>query len=322
MGLTRHKIDRKAFKVTASIDWLEVALTTTRQTQFQHIQAELEKISGIKFWVKPLDKGEHDGTIATVFSIRFQSQLANSCGLIQDWFTTLSETYPFAGTPTIAAIEIACDFMHKTHSESDTLAMAHRLQTSLFAHGTKHRQFDPSIASNRFLDHFGCRINPDLNFRIGNKSDDISWHVYLKRTDTAPGEEKPSLLPQNQWRARVEFTLRGDAIKEYGFGALEDLPDFRFNKLACLLRFRRPVDPEKLAAGDKFKLTAIQVNRKIHDATPERGIHSFANIGRRDKYRNKLRIESRHLEPDHELQNAVRGALKRLNPMRKKMGQI
>lgn len=210
--------------------------------------------------------------------------------------------YPFVALPKITAIEVACDFQHKAGSIPETLAMTHRLQSSLFADGTKHRQFDPATGKNRYLDHLGDRLDPNLNFRIGNKVDPLSWQCYFKRVD------KQQPLSEDQWRARVEVTLQGAAPQENGLNLLSDLEHFRFDKLAGLFRFRDPKAPEQMAGGDLFKLTAIKINRELHDATPERGIHIFHTVGRRDKFR-KVRAESSHLQADDELRNAVKDAL-------------
>lgn len=304
MNKTETGVSRQSFKVTACIDWLDVVIETSRPSQHQHVQEVLREITGAKLWVETLDK--QAGNVGTAFRLRFHDVLANDHQKLQQALEALSTRYPFAAAPSITAVEVACDFRHKTGSIPETLAMIHRLQSSLFADGTKHRQFDPITARNRYLDHFGDRLDPNLNFRIGNKEDPFSWQIYLKSTDN----NKQS-IPEAQWRARVEVTLQGSALHEYGLNLLSNLQNFSFDKLAGLFRFRRPVAPEKQADGDRFKLTAIKINRKLHDATPERGVHSFDKVGRRDKWR-KTRAESRHLEADSELQGAVKGALRRL----------
>lgn len=296
-------VSRQSFKVTACIDWLDVVIETSRPSQHQHVQKVLIEITGAKLWVETLYK--QVGNVGTAFRLRFHDVLANDHRKLLQTLGQLSTRYPFAVAPSITAIEVACDFRHKTASISETLAMTHRLQSSLFANGTKHRQFDPATRENRYLDRHGDRLDPNLNFRIGNKEDPFAWQVYYKQTDI----QQP--LPKDQWRARVEVTLQGSALHEYGINLLSDLQHFHFDKLAGLFRFRRPVVPETQADGDCFKLTAIKINRKLHDATPERGTHSFDKIGRRDKWR-KTRAESRHLEADSELQGAVKGALRRL----------
>lgn len=296
-------VSRKPFKVTACIDWLDVVVETSRPTQHHHLQEALREITGTTLWVKALHK--QAGNVGTVFRVRFHDVLANDYTKLNHTMDELSLRYPFVALPKITAVEVACDFRHKSGSIPETLAMTHRLQSSLFADGTKHRQFDPATWENRFLDRHGDRLDPNLNFRIGNKEDPFAWQVYYKQTDN----QKP--LPKDQWRARVEVTLQGSALHEYGLKLLSDLHHFHFDKVAGLFRFRRPIAPEKQADGDRFKLTAIKINRKLHDATPERGMHSFDKIGRRDKWR-KTRAESRHLEADSELQGAVKGALRRL----------
>jgi hypothetical protein len=300
---TESGVSRQSFKVTACIDWLDVVIETSRPSQHQHVQEVLREITGAKFWVETLDK--QAGNVGTAFRLRFHDVLANDHQKLQQALEELSNRYPFAAAPSITAVEVACDFRHKTGSIPETLAMTHRLQSSLFANGAKHRQFDPATWENRYLDHHGDRLDPNLNFRIGNREDPFAWQVYYKQTDN----QQP--LPKDQWRARVEVTLQGSALHEYGINLLSDLQHFHFDKLAGLFRFRRPVAPEKQADGDRFKLSAIKLNRKLHDATPERGMHSFDKVGRRDKWR-KMRVESRHIEADSELQGAVKGALRRL----------
>ncbi|MFJ4395885.1 hypothetical protein [Pseudomonas sp. NPDC089396] len=299
-------VSRKPFKVTACIDWLDVTIKTSRPTQHHHLQETLRTsgtgTAGTKLWVETLDK--QAGSVGTGFRIRFHDvdDYANLANALDE----LSARYPFVEQPKITAIEVACDFRHKAGSIPETLAMTHRLQSSLYADGTKHRQFDPAIEQNRYLDHHGDRLDPNLNFRIGNRGDPLSWQCYFKRTDNQKA------LPEHQWRARVEVTLQGPAPQSYGLYLLSDVQHFRFDKLAGLFRFRRPRAPAEMAGADLFRLTAIKINRQLHDATSERGIHSFDAIGRRDKSR-KIRAESSHLEADDELRNAVRGALRRLS---------
>lgn len=45
--------DRKSFKVSAGIDWLDLKISFSRLTQHRYVQDELLKITGLKLWVKP-----------------------------------------------------------------------------------------------------------------------------------------------------------------------------------------------------------------------------------------------------------------------------
>ncbi|MDP2882484.1 MAG: hypothetical protein Q8N89_12970 [Azonexus sp.] len=334
MDYSAYPVSRKAFKATACIDRLYVEICTSRHTQFQWIQDWLEAETGIVHFVEPIDKQEDKGNIATTFRIWFHDDLANDAKELQCIFLDLAMTYPLVTAPRIVAIEVACDFRHKQQSVKELLAFNHRVQSSffvgdkvggvavgkLFSRGLKHRQFDPALIDtptkgNRYLDLAGNRINPEFNLRVGNKDDDLSWQIYFKQHDRIKvvGDEQPK-LDKEDWRVRIETTIQGKALTTLGLVTLDDLRRFRFDKLAHLFRFRRPVAPESLAtAGDwyKFEVTNINLIRKLNDATPARGMHSFDCIGRHTKNR-KWRAESRHIEPDDELQNAVKGALKRL----------
>jgi hypothetical protein len=216
--------------------------------------------------------------------------------------------YPLANEPEIAAIEVACDFLHTgemQERDASTIEMTYRLQSSLLTDGNSPRQFDPQVWDNRFMDMHGARLDPLLNYREGNKEDDVSWQCYWKRTDN----KQP--LPPNEWRARVEVTLKGNALKSTGLVKLADLDGYKFTDLARFFRFRTPITPEAQAKGDRFKLAAITINRRLKDATPERGLHSFRSVGQRDRWRQPRR-ESSHLQADQELQGAVKDALRRL----------
>jgi hypothetical protein len=265
-------ISVKLFKAKACIDWLELEITTTRPTQFRYIKSALDKATVCSTHPEPLDAGA--GDVATRFKVRFYDDMANSMRALRAALDTLALSYPLKTPPTVLALELACDLSHKgtpARREADTLAMTHRLQTSLHAEATKPRQFIPDTTGktkgqNRFLDMPGVRMDPRYNYRIGNTHDDVSWQAYFKCVD------KQAPIPENEWRARVEVTLRGLALTAFGITNLDDLASFSFERMACLFRFRRPIDPTKQARGNLFIREAIQANRRMNDATHERGM--------------------------------------------------
>lgn len=295
----------KEFRATAVIDWLDVQISTERRTQHQYVRKALLAITGIDHWwaeainIQP-------GDVTDTFRIRFHDELANNYHHLCAVFNALAKRIPLAAEPIIAGIEISCDFWHKQQSVEATRALTYRLQTSLFAPGTNHRQYNSDSNSNQFLDKPGHRINPAYNLRIGNELDAISWQSYHKRTD----RKQP--LPLRQQRARVEVTLRGDALQQYGFGLLSGLQHFPFETLASLFTFRCPIAAAKMSKGDLFRLVAINWIRLHKDAVTERGIHSFSTVGQRDK-KGRTRAESSHLIADKELSNRVRAALRNLH---------
>lgn len=325
--------DRKSFKVSAGIDWLDIKVSLSKRTQYRFIQDELHKLTGLKLWVEPcglriskltsceLRPGNNIkpwvkpmiSNTNDVFRIRFRDLLVKHCGKLETALKSLQNRFPFVHEPQIVGVEVFCDFRHKQRSVSATRAMTYRLQTSLFSNGTRPRQFNPTSWKNVYL-FPGTRITPYRNFRTGNKWDNISWQVYHKRTDN--GQK----LPVEEQRARVEVTLKGAALTHYSLHRLSDMQRFRFETLTHLFKFRKPIEPEMMANGDMFRVTAINAVRKVNDATAERGLHSFDNIGRRDKRSwmmvngdKRLRKESSHLAVVNDLQNSVKGALRRLN---------
>ncbi|WP_321920333.1 hypothetical protein [Paraburkholderia tropica] len=294
------------FRRKAYVDWLDVRLRTTRPTQFQHVRSALDAAGAGKLHVTPIEPGP--GGVADTFVVRVTDHLANDYAALSEALAEFAAQYPLAHAAEIVAIEVACDFLHTGEVERDgsTIELTRRLQSSLLTDGGRPRQFDPAARKNRFMDAHGERLDPLLNYREGNKWDDVSWHVYWKRTDCG----QP--LSSNEWRARVEVTLKGDALRDVGLVKLADLDGYKFTNLARFFRFRTPIDPETQAKGDRFKLAAITINRRMNDATPARGLHSFRSIGQRDRWR-KLRRESSHLQADNELQDAIKDALRRLN---------
>jgi hypothetical protein len=305
-------IGLKQFKAKACMDWVELLIETTRPTQFRYIKDALDLATGCATHPEPFCAGA--GGVATRFKVRFHDDLANSMCALGKALDKVALCYPIKVPPTVLAIELACDFSHKGAPallEAETLAMTHRLQTTLHADASKPRQFIPEPSGktkggNRFLNVIGARIDPRFNYRIGSKHEDLSWQAYFKCVD------KQAPVPPSHWRARVEVTVQGLALSSLGITNLDDLAAFNFERMASLFRFRRPKDPTKQARGNLFIREAILANRRLNDATHERGMHSFMRLGRRDRFR-KLRGDSAHIEPDRELQERVRGALKRMS---------
>lgn len=303
MGHLQH------FRRKACVDWLDVRLCTARPTQFQHVQSALDAAGAGKLHVTPVDAGP--GGVADTFVVRVTDRLANNYAALSKALSEFAARYPLARAPEIVAIEVACDFSHTGETaerDKAICAMTYRLQSSLLTDGDRPRQFDPAKGTrgeNRYMDVHGERLDPLQNFREGNEWDEVSWQVYWKRTDCG----QP--LPPTEWRARVEVTLRGDALRDVGLVKLADIDGYKFTNLTRFFRFRTPIEPEVQAKGDRFKLVAITINRRLNDATPARGLHSFRPLGRRDKKR-RLRSESSHLQADNELQDAIKGALRRL----------
>lgn len=105
----------KQFRATAVIDWLDVEIHTERPTQHQHIRKALKEITGVnRWWVEPIDI--QPGDVTDTFRIRFHDKLANNYQQLRAALHALARRFTFAAEPTIAGIEVSCDFWHRQNS--------------------------------------------------------------------------------------------------------------------------------------------------------------------------------------------------------------
>lgn len=113
--------DRKSFKVSAGIDWLDLKISFSRLTQHRYVQDELLKITGLKLWVKPCGlrisklsscAPRPDNNVKTwvkptisstndTFRICFRDLLANHGGKLEAALKQLQNRFPFACEPQI-----------------------------------------------------------------------------------------------------------------------------------------------------------------------------------------------------------------------------
>ena len=296
------------FKIRAVIDWIDIKIHTSRPTQQQWVQAELRKLLRLPaespdIYVEALDKAA--GSTANAFRLRLHDESANRASAIHRISEGLAARFGEGSPAEVVGVEIAIDFYSRKNDSASLRGLTYRLQTSLSVDGLKPRQFDPSLRQNRWLDDRYQRIDPNLSLRLGNRWDDVSWQVYWKRVDAGRA------LPAPLERARAEVTLSQAALVGFRIERLCDLVGVRFETFAHLFRFRVPVDECELARSDKFVLTAVRANRRVNDASPGRGMHSYRPLGRRDR-RGRLRLESRHVKADIELTKVVDRSLRHL----------
>lgn len=136
----------------------------------------------------------------------------------------------------IYAIEVSFDLYARTQEETPTLAVA----TAILVQGiTRYKNVLPRVYREKVIP-----VEIPFNFQalqraiengytvgIGHKEDDAYIRAYLKISDA--GQH----LPPDQWRARVEVRLQGNACP---VSLLDDLKLFDFAKLAKHFKFRTP----------------------------------------------------------------------------------
>lgn len=326
--MDKHESVRAAFRTRAVIDWIELSVTLESGTQFRYVQNKLQSILELDTlpFVRPVNAGA--GNVAKRFAVRLHDAHAATLHELECITTALALAYPFAEPPEVTGIEIALDFDAK-HDQNDILAMVHRLQSSIEAHGNP-RQFDPDKAptpkhGNRFLNPdrpepvTGLSLDPRLNLRIGNTGDAVQWQIYDKRTDN----NRQPIAPGAR-RARAEFTMTGSELAWRTLGpdagsrlvTLDDLRTFKFETLANLLHFRQLKPIEAIKDDPLFAATLARLGplREQGIVNYHLGLTAFYRDGRRpnDMGRKATRKHSRHTVADAELNDIARRALKAL----------
>lgn len=234
--------DLQSFHVDAKVDWIELVLRLAWCSQQQHIRNLLVPRLGAGIYVKALTeeglKTEKPNDTTSVFLVRVQdpesaaSTLAAINGAIQDKQSALS-----ASAVSVHAIEVAIDvYPIEGRAPANSLA-------ALVADLCRYRDSIP-------IDHGHLRIaandtaavrsgtvlyRRDLeraatepaSIHSGNAALGHQQRIYLKTTDTKPGEEH-ALLPAEMHRARFETTFGRDHLP---FTTLEGWQTFKFESL-------------------------------------------------------------------------------------------
>jgi len=313
MGTAPRSV-RSAYRTKAVVDWMTLEIETARPTQFQWIQRTLTNHFGgdTRAYIEAVDAGA--GNAATRFVIRLNDACCQDVDTIRAALVVLDRQYRLCGPALIKALEVSLDFYPKDDlARADLLQLVARLQTSLeAANGTSHRQVGFSKQPD-FLDSTR-RPDPQQTLYINNKADPVSWRVYHKITD------RDKALPHQYHRARVEFTLQGAGLRDYGLNSLADLAEHGFVKFGHLLHFRKFRPMSELIAGR----TPV-VAYTLRNATPQvrnaialypYGLHAYHRDSRtgdpRNRGRPKERKHSTHTDSDDELNHLVRDRLRDL----------
>jgi len=316
---------RSEFKAEAVIDWIKIVISTSKATQFQHLQSKLRRILDLpvdaaEIFVSPISAGA--GNTSNRFEITFHDEIANNWHSLDQIILQLGQRFELSEEPEVSAIEIALDFYCRNANNTGLAELTHRLQTSLAGIATKGsnpRQFDFWNKQNVFLTP-ESEINSTMNLRTGNKPDLISWQIYRKTTDNNGRH-----LGSSQHRARAEFTVRGSQLASYLGNIhktvkLSEIKDFEFAKLAELLHFRRLKPIDEITSG-KNKYFRYAINKLANQIRHSMllyplGYRAYRRDPRTAQPRNKglheMLQHSRHSVADDDLNKTVRVKLRNL----------
>jgi hypothetical protein len=302
---------RAAYRTSAVVDWLALEIEVERPTQFQWLQRTLADHfgDGKRTYIEPVDPGA-SGT-ATRFLIRLNDAHCRNVGTIRAALAALGQRHTLVSPALIKVLEVSLDFYPKDEqAHADLLQLVARLQMSLeAADSTSNRQIGLSKRPE-FLDSI-CKPDPQQTLYINNKLDPVSWRVYHKVRD------RDQDLPCQEHRARVEFTLQGAGLHEYGINSLDDLAALNFGDFGHLLHFRQFKPMSELIDGKEPALARLleQATRRSRNmiASYPFGLHAYRRDSRTSKPRNgghpEPRKHSTHTTADAELNRLVHDRL-------------
>ena len=299
------------FKVQACIDWIDLEFDLGRPTQFQWVQREVRRIlhlsdADVDLYVKPINPGP--GNVTNRFVIRFHDAEANRINKLANLSRRLADAFEGLAQPVlIHAIEVAMDFYPRDPS-ADCLNLTQRLQMTLEAQGNP-RQYDPVLGNFYLVNQASGMTDPSMNLRVGNKKDPISRQVYYKTTDSKP-------ISADQFRARAEFTLRGEALETFGLTTLKNLDGFKFQVLAKLLHFRRLKPLHEISDGKNRPFHHVIQKSFNPEVTPLCVFPTGWKVHRKDS-RSGLPREGARLALTHNRHSITNDVLNRL--IRKKL---
>ena len=223
-------LDHKNFTYKASIDWMEIEITTTRPTNFWTIR----EIAGLCY-VQPLN--ETEGGVATVF--KFKIYDISTWNQLKSTLKRLTEHNPLASEPRIIGIEISLDAYSKSNCEKDlkkhtaeffrTVSNPLMINKNQRAAGKHKRSTEPV---NLKIDNI-LQVDNRSFYIASQKDDDAAMRVYFKKID------RSLVLAIDEQRARIEITLKNT---ECPFSTIEEAEHFKFEHLAKWFKFRKVRD--------------------------------------------------------------------------------
>lgn len=245
-------MDCKGFRFRAEVDFISIRFSLERSTRFDAVQRLLEPTLGYRPRIVRIEKGDAGET--TLFVVEIQDP--RNWALVGRVIDQMAKRYTFASAPKVAAIEIALDAYHEANDPGELAAMVARMYRGctkpvsgnhrIYRHDKRDKLSkvykpqavpEPALLVPKLID--GWQIG------IGNQTDDLYQHGYVKTTDDA-GKIK---LAPNQHRARFEIRLQGAEVEALEF------PEFATLIPGNFFKFR--IEDEAVTSLDPFRKVAL-----------------------------------------------------------------
>ena len=217
----------ESFKVIAVVDWISFVVKLRSASHGGYLKRAHEGV-GVSRAI-PLNAGP--GGAATEFKVELQHPARYR--VVHELLLDLELSHGIVEAPSLTGVEVSLDLWPRASGGADGDTLTKRLMIGIKP---------PVIENPRLVDGAGSvvlptgnDIDPAKTLYIGNKSHDLLWRIYWKRTDeTFLGEEgrrMPNPLPESEWRARAEVRIQGNALDSLDLATPMDLNRFPFQRL-------------------------------------------------------------------------------------------
>jgi len=207
-------MDYRHLRFRAEVDWIELEISTIARTNFPAVQRALKSALSMPEERNPFVEARDAGSGGAASIFRFRLHAPKAWTSVASTLTQLDQKFPFANAAKVTAIEVAFDAYSKTESAArlaEQAARFYKFCTLIVADDRNsriYRDFAGSGASIPFhRTALERRLSDGWQIGIGDRSANRYQHIYVKTTD-----ENGTALPQEDHRARIEITLRGEAV--------------------------------------------------------------------------------------------------------------
>lgn len=282
-------IDLSSYRFQAVFDWIEFEVHFAQRTQAQHVQKVLRRFHERDSWIVPKDTGAG----ATFSSCTIKVQAPKSRATITAMHAALIDAYGEAARSRVTGIEVSVDIYPRKPSElarakmlgvlqrsiwtdRDILAQANSYPRFVWGRGRKSQQKMLPVlrgldAGNGAAKTSGDHYSPweqhelhhtpglDTTMYLGAKTDDVMIRIMDKVVDEQRPDQTKRDLDEKEKRVRIEVTLQGKALEEFGLSDVPTLDGFKVTTLqGDFFTFRLPtvVGPVQ---GQSDALHAVRV---------------------------------------------------------------
>lgn len=276
----------RSIRVRAVIDWIEIEIQTEKTTNFQTVQRAFNEAfgapDGINIWTKAHDANEGGG--ACCFSVRIHDVTGYS-DIEKKRIFVSDKVYLKSGfkiTQVELAIDAYCD------DPIDQTARFYKFMANPVSDNRRmyHEGRGTPKAVPRHFDSIKRHLSEGWQIAIGNKTDSVYQHLYVKDTDTQDGQRR-----KVEKRARFEIRLSGAALP---YQTPEEWQQCKFEKMADCFKQRQlkdNLDPliQTLAEA------ADQIGERKTRNRREGGIRKYSKATKADPINGAIRQALRDL---------------------------